>query len=408
MTPRVNVVIIGAGIVGLATALELVTRSPRTSLVVVEKESEVASHQSGHNSGVIHSGIYYKPGTLKARLCIEGAAALTRFCQETGVPYELCGKIIAATSERECIRIDELHRRGVENGLQGLQMLSADEIREFEPHAAGLRGIRIRQTGIVDFRRVAEKYADIIAERGGSILLSRKVLGIRRSHDLSIVETTKGEIQADFVVNCAGLQSDRVGRMAGVRLDLAIVPFRGEYYQIAPEKEHYVKGLLYPVPDPQLPFLGVHFTRRIGGGIEAGPNAVLALKREGYSKTSFAVRDIFGYATFPGFWLMAAKYWKTSLDEYHRSWSKAAFLRSLQRLIPELQASDLVEGGSGVRAQAIGRDGRLIDDFHFASADGILHVCNVPSPAATASLAIGRHIVDTIAQRRGNALPGLS
>lgn len=394
--PQNTVAIIGAGIVGLATGLEFTRRFPDAPLVIIEKESALARHQTGHNSGVIHSGIYYKPGGLKARLCVEGAAALVRFCQEHKVPYEICGKVIVATREDELPRLDELYTRGQRNGLQGLRMLDSEQVREIEPHAAGVRGIHVPSTGIVDYAKVSEKYAEIITARGGSIRLSHEVTGIRRHGATTVVETTQGPVEASFVINCAGLQSDRISRLTNEKLDLAIVPFRGEYYDLVPAKHHYVKGLIYPVPDPRFPFLGVHFTRRIGGGVEAGPNAVLALKREGYSKTSFRVRDVFDYAMFPGFWIMAAKYWRTSIGEYHRSWSKPAFVRALQRLMPELSADDLAPGGSGVRAQALSRQGKLLDDFHFAYTDGVVHVCNVPSPAATASLAIAAHIVDVI------------
>jgi len=402
ISSQVQVAIIGAGIVGLATGLELTSRYPGVSLVVIEKESAIATHQTSHNSGVIHSGIYYKPGSLKARLCVEGSEALVRFCQENGVPYDLCGKVIVATTENELPRLDQLYRRGNANGLNRLQMLTAEELREIEPHAAGIRGIRVPSTGIIDYGKVAEKYAEHIVKRGGEIHLSHEVTALKRSRGNTIVETTRGPIESKLVINCAGLQSDRISRMADAKLDLSIIPFRGEYYEITPAKHHYVKGLIYPVPDPQFPFLGVHFTRRIGGGVEAGPNAVLALKREGYSKSSFDVGDVLEFATFPGFWIMAAKHWQMSAGEYHRSWSKAAFVRALQRLLPELTPEDLVPGGSGVRAQALDISGKLIDDFYFVYTDGMVHVCNVPSPAATASLAIGKYIVNTIVQRGGN------
>jgi (S)-2-hydroxyglutarate dehydrogenase len=385
----------------LATGLELVNRFPYTSLAVLEKEALVARHQTGHNSGVIHSGIYYKPGSLKAQLCVEGREALLQFCQENSVPYEMCGKVIVATTQSELPRLDELYRRGNQNGLNGLRMLTADEITEFEPYATGIRGIRVPGTGIVDYAKVAEKYAELIESRGGAVHLSHEVTALMRSGGLTIIETTHGSIQAKLVINCAGLQSDRISRMAKAKLNLTIVPFRGEYYDVAPSKHHYLRGLLYPVPDPQFPFLGVHFTRRIDGGIEAGPNAVLALKREGYLKTSFDIGDVFEYASFPGFWIMAAKHWQMSIGEFHRSWSKTAFVRALQRLLPQLEAEDLVPGGSGVRAQALDVNGKLIDDFYFVYTEGMVHVCNVPSPAATASLAIGKYIVDTIANRLG-------
>ena len=400
ISSQVDIAIIGAGIVGLATGLELTHRFPGISLAVIEKESVVAGHQSSHNSGVIHSGIYYKPGSLKAKLCVEGGKALQRFCQENSVPYDICGKVIVATTESELPQLDELYSRGKQNGLDGLRMLNAREIREFEPYASGTRGIRVPSTGIVDYAKVAGKYAELIACRGGVIHLSHEVTALMRSSGNTVVETTRGPIQTKLVLNCAGLQSDRVSRLANAKLDLTIVPFRGEYYEMVPAKHHYLKGLLYPVPNPQFPFLGVHFTRRIGGGIEAGPNAVLALGREGYLKTSFNARDVFEYLRFPGFWIMAGNHWRTSVDEYHRSWSKTAFVRALQRLMPELVPEDLLPGASGVRAQALDNNGNLIDDFHFVYTDGMVHVCNVPSPAATASLAIAKYIVDTIVQRR--------
>jgi L-2-hydroxyglutarate oxidase len=380
----------------------LTSRFPGISLAIVEKESVVAGHQSSHNSGVIHSGIYYKPGSLKARLCVEGREALLHFCQENGVPYDICGKLIVATMDSELPRLDELYKRGTTNGLRGLRMLTAREILEFEPYATGIRGIRVPSTGIVSYAKVAEKYAELIVNRGGAIHLSHEVTALRRSSGSSVVETTQNTIEAKLVINCAGLQSDRVSRMANAKLDLTIVPFRGEYYEVVPAKHHYLNGLLYPVPDPQFPFLGVHFTRRIGGGIEAGPNAVLAMKREGYRKNSFDFGDVFEYAKFPGFWTMASKHWRMSVGEYRRSWSKAAFIRALQRLMPDLEPEDLLPAASGVRAQALGIDGKLIDDFEFAHTDGMIHVCNVPSPAATASLAIGKHIVNTVIRYHGS------
>jgi L-2-hydroxyglutarate oxidase LhgO len=401
MTQEPEVAIVGAGIVGLAIGLEVTRRLPGVRLCVIEKEPAVASHQTSHNSGVVHSGIYYRPGSLKARLCVAGAEAMVRFCAEHGIPYERCGKVIVSTREEELAQLEELYRRGVGNGLRGLRMLRAEEIREFEPHAAGIRGIHVPSTAIVDYRQVAEKYAELIRGRGGEVLLSHAVTGLTRSGGRTVIATSQGVISAKLVINCAGLHSDRVGRMAQAKLDLAIVPFRGEYYDLRPEKHHLVRGLIYPVPDPQFPFLGVHFTRRIGGGVEAGPNAVLALAREGYSKRSFEMTDVMEYAAFAGFWRMASRHWRTSIDEYRRSWSKAEFTRSLQRLVPELQAEDLVEGGAGVRAQALGRDGKLIDDFHIVYGEGMVHVANVPSPAATASLAIAGHIVDKLVRDGG-------
>jgi L-2-hydroxyglutarate oxidase len=394
--PSISIAIIGGGIVGLATGLEFGRRFPGISLAIIEKEPALARHQTGHNSGVIHSGIYYKPGSLKARLCVDGVDALVRFCKEHGVPYEICGKLIVATMENELPRLRELYARGQSNGLHGLRMVNREEIREIEPHAAGIQGIHVAGTGIVDYAKVAQKYAEIITTRGGEIHLGHEVIALKRFDATTVIETTHGPIEASLVINCAGLHSDRISRLAKATLDLTIVPFRGEYYDIVPAKHHYLKGLIYPVPDPRFPFLGVHFTKRIGGGVEAGPNAVLALKREGYSKTSFAARDVFEYATSPGFWMMAAKHWRMSVAEYHRSWSKSVFVRALQRLMPELEPNDLAPGGSGVRAQALDNHGKLMDDFHFVYTEGMVHVCNVPSPAATASLAIGKHIVDTV------------
>lgn len=402
--PPNSVAIIGGGIVGLATGLEFSRRFPNISLAIIEKEPALARHQTSHNSGVIHSGIYYKPGGLKARLCVEGADALICFCQEHGVPYDICGKVIVATAKDEIPRLEELYTRGKRNGLRGLRLLHGAEIHEIEPHAAGIQGIHVPSTGIVDYAKVAEKYAELICGQGGTIHLSHEVTGLVRNGATTVIETTQGPIEAGLVINCAGLYSDRISRLAKAKLDLKIVPFRGEYYEILPAKGHYINGLIYPVPDPRFPFLGVHFTRRIGGGVEAGPNAVLALKREGYSKTSFAAGDFFEYAMFRGFWIMAAKHWRMSVDEYHRSWSKSAFVRAIQRLIPELNSDDLVPGGSGVRAQALDNNGKLLDDFHFVYTDGIVHVCNVPSPAATASLAIGKYIVDTVVKWQGDSL----
>ncbi|MGC1300051.1 MAG: L-2-hydroxyglutarate oxidase [Alloacidobacterium sp.] len=406
--PSNSIAIIGGGIVGLATGLEFTRRFPGISLAIIEKEPALARHQTSHNSGVIHSGIYYKPGGLKARLCVEGAEALVHFCQEHGVPYDICGKVIVATTKDEIPRLQELYIRGQQNGLQGLRVLNGEEIREIEPQAAGIQGIHVPGTGIVDYARVSEKYAEIITERGGVIHLGHEVIGFKRYGTTTVVETTQEPIEASLVINCAGLHSDRISRLSKTKLDLTIVPFRGEYYDIVPAKHHYLKGLIYPVPDPRFPFLGVHFTKRVGGGVEAGPNAVLALKREGYSKTSFRARDVFEYVTFPGFWMMAAKNWQMSVGEYHRSWSKPAFVRALQRLMPDLSSDDLMPGGSGVRAQALDRNGKLMDDFHFVYTEGIVHVCNVPSPAATASLAIAKYIVDTVVERENGTLTALN
>lgn len=405
---QVSIVVVGAGIIGLATSLELLRRYPEARIVVLDKEASVAAHQTGHNSGVIHSGIYYKPGSLKATLCVIGAQRMIDFCSEHSIPYNLCGKLIVATHESELPRLEELYRRGVSNGLKQMRLLSPSQIKEVEPFAAGVRGIHVPSTGIVDYKAVALKMAELIGSAGGAVRMSHRVLGLTRKPGKTIVSTCAGDFEADLVINCAGLQSDRISRMAGAKSNLQIVPFRGEYYDLLPKRHDIVRGLIYPVPNPQFPFLGVHFTRRIGGGVEAGPNAVLALHREGYGKASFSATDVLQYARFPGFWKLAENHWRMSLDEMHRSWSKGAFVRALQRLMPELTASDLTPGGSGVRAQALSRDGMLIDDFAFAYTEGMVHVCNVPSPAATASLAIASYIVDTVAKDGGYRLPATS
>lgn len=393
-----DIAIVGAGIVGLSVALELVRQYPMFKVAVLEKESKIAAHQTGHNSGVIHSGLYYKPGSLKARLCVEGAANMVRFCEEHHIPHEICGKVIVATTESEIPALRELVRRGSANGVPGIRELTAEEIREIEPNAAGLRGIHVPGTGITDYKLVAEKYGDLICRSGGAIFLGAAVTAILTRPEGIVLETTAGVVKARVAVNCAGLYSDRIARMAGAELGLRIVPFRGEYYGIVPAKHHLVRTLIYPVPDPRLPFLGVHFTRRIQGGVEAGPNAVLAFKREGYTRTAFNLSDTVSMATFPGFWVMSAKYWKVGFEEYYRSWSKHGFTVALQKLIPELTGADIQPGGSGVRAQALDSSGKLVDDFYYVHQDRILHICNVPSPAATASLEIGRVIVSKLMQ----------
>jgi L-2-hydroxyglutarate oxidase LhgO len=391
-----DVAIVGAGIVGLSVGLQLVRKNPGLKVIILEKESEVASHQTGHNSGVLHSGLYYKPGSLKARLCVEGRAAMIQFCEEHAIPHEICGKIIVATEEREIPGLHELLRRGRANGVSGLRELDAEQIREIEPYASGIRGIHVPTTGITDFKMVSAKYAELIKQGGDEVLTSSGVERIVREAGAIVLETASGAVHARFVVNCAGLQSDLVARMAGASLGLRIVPFRGEYYELVPSKHYLIKGLVYPVADPRFPFLGVHFTRRIHGGVEAGPNAVLSFKREGYTRTSFDLTDALSTALFPGFWKMAAQNWKSGVGEIYRSWNKQAFTRALQKLLPSLREQDIQPGGSGVRAQALDRHGNLLDDFHFVYQDRILHVCNVPSPAATASLVIGREIASTL------------
>jgi L-2-hydroxyglutarate oxidase len=390
--------IVGAGIVGLAVGLQLTRQNPGLRILIIEKEPEVAWHQTGRNSGVIHSGIYYKPGSMKARLCVDGAKAMVQFCRDWGIPHDLCGKVIVATGQGEIPALEELLRRGRANGVANLRELSAEEIREIEPHATGIRGIHVPATGITDFRMVAQKYVDLIQQAGGEVLTGAEVRRIVSKADEVVLETNSAAVRAGFVVNCAGLQSDRIARLAGAALGLQIVPFRGEYYEVVPAKYDLIRGLIYPVPDPQFPFLGVHFTRRIHGGVEAGPNAVLAFRREGYTRASFDLSDTLSLAASGGFWKMGAKYWRMGLGEFYRSLSKRAFTAALQKLIPALTEDDIRPGGSGVRAQALDRSGNLLDDFHFAQQDRILHVCNVPSPAATASLLIGQEIVARLNQ----------
>ncbi|MGA9806282.1 MAG: L-2-hydroxyglutarate oxidase [Candidatus Sulfotelmatobacter sp.] len=398
---RYNVIIVGGGIVGLAVGLEITQRFPRLRLLLLEKEHRVGRHQSGHNSGVIHSGVYYKPGSLKAKLCVTGAAAMVEFCREHAIPHQVCGKVIVATHEEEFPRLEELRRRGDANGLTGLQSIGPEELREIEPNASGLRALVVPATGITDYAAVCDKYAEIITARGETILTSTEVTGIKRYGDEITVETSRGAFSGKSLINCAGLFSDRISRMAGDDPQVMIVPFRGEYYDLIPERSSLVRSLIYPVPDPRFPFLGVHFTRRISGRVDAGPNAVLAFRREGYKRTDFNLRDLGSSLIFPGFWRMAAKNWRSGLDEFHRSFSKPAFVRALQRLVPEVGDEDLVPGGSGVRAQALTREGALVDDFQFVPSGRMLHVLNVPSPAATASLLIGRTIVSTAADGLG-------
>jgi L-2-hydroxyglutarate oxidase len=396
-TATYDVAVIGGGIVGMATARELLTRDPGLSLVVLEAEDRLAAHQTGNNSGVIHSGLYYKPGSLKARYCVEGRETMYQFCREHGIAHDRCGKIVVATRSEHLPALQELERRGRANGLQGLRTLNAEQLREYEPHVAGIAGLHVPDTGIVDYPQVTRTLGDLVRAAGGSVRLTSRVRACRRSSSELVLETTQGDVSCRFLVNCGGLQSDRVAALCGVDPGVRIVPFRGEYYELTPQRRHLVRNLIYPVPDARFPFLGVHFTRMVHGGVEAGPNAVLALKREGYSWTKFSLRDVLGMAGYGGFWRMVSRYWKTGLGELHRSLSKAAFLHALQELMPELRSEDIQPAGAGVRAQALTPAGALVDDFHIVTAERMVHVLNAPSPAATASLRIARGIVDEAA-----------
>jgi L-2-hydroxyglutarate oxidase len=389
---RFDIAIVGAGIVGLATAMDLATRRPDLRLVVLEKEGTVAAHQTGNNSGVIHAGLYYKPGSLKAQMVVEGARRMVAFCQEHELPYELCGKVVVATSEEELPRLEELHRRGTANGVPGLSKITAKQIVEHEPHAAGIEGLWSPNTGIVDYKAVTRRYADIVAEHGGEIRFNTQVIAISQTSDGLVLQTPGPEIHARTLINCAGLQSDRVARMMGSTHGLRIVPFRGEYYKLAPRSQRLVRGLIYPVPDPRFPFLGVHYTKKIDGSVEAGPNAVLAFAREGYGKTDFSLGHVLGLLVFPGFWIMAARYWRMGIGEMYRSWNKRAFIDALRVLLPDLGMDDIAAGGAGIRAQAMDSKGNLLDDFSFIDSPRAIHVLNAPSPAATASITIGEAI----------------
>lgn len=403
MTQSADLAIIGGGIVGLATALALTEANPRLRLIMLEKEVKIASHQTGHNSGVIHSGIYYKPGSLKARTCVDGARRMKQFCDTHGIKWEACGKVIVATDEGELPRLSTIYERGQANGLSGLKMLTAEEVREYEPNCRAVRAIHVPETGIVDYVEVASKMADLIQQRGGRILTGAGVTAIRRQGSGLVLETAQGAVKAKYLVNCGGLHSDRVAALMGVTPEVRIIPFRGEYYMLRPERRSLVRGLIYPVPDPEFPFLGVHFTRTIHGDVEAGPNAVLAFAREGYSLGTVRPGEFLGTLGYSGFWHMARKYWRVGAYEMYRSASKAAFVRSLQKLVPQIASGDLERGGAGVRAQAVAPDGSLVDDFKISVTPGAVHVVNAPSPAATASLAIGRHVAALAAETFGLA-----
>lgn len=387
--------IIGGGIVGLSTAMALGRRAPAAKILVLEKEGGWARHQTGNNSGVIHSGIYYKPGSLKARMAREGSRTMVEFCREHGIAHEVCGKVIIATEPAELPLLENLYKRGQENQLT-VKKLTPEQVREIEPHVRCLAGLHVPATGIVDYKKVCEAYVKIIQTQGGTLQLNAPVTGIVESNGVHVLETVQGSFHAKFLVNCAGLHSDRVAKLGGADPGAKIVPFRGEYYELKPECRSLVKGLIYPVPDPAFPFLGVHFTRMIDGTVHAGPNAVLSFKREGYTKTDFNARDFFEVMTYGGFWKLASRHAGMGLQEIYRSFSKAAFVRSLQRLIPEIQAEHIIPTHAGVRAQALAPDGKMVDDFLIVNGRNSRHVCNAPSPAATASLEIGRAIAEQI------------
>ena len=386
-----DITIIGGGIVGLATGLFIGRRFPQYKILILEKESRLAFHQTGHNSGVIHSGVYYKPGSFKAKFTKLGNQSMVEFCREYQLPYDVCGKVIVATNEDELPFLDSLFKRGQENGLS-VKKLTAEEVKEYEPYVKCLAGIYVPTAGIVDYKKVCQKYAELIEGQGGELRFNHCVQNIKTLENHHEIETNQGNFSTKFLINCGGLQSDRLARMAGVKTTAKIVPFRGEYYELKPEKRHLVKGLIYPVPNPAFPFLVVHFTRMIDGSIHAGPNAVLGLKREGYKKTDFDLGDFTEVMTYPGFWKLAAKHWQEGLQEVVRSLSKAAFVRSLQQLIPEVTADDIVPNPAGVRAQALKNDGALVEDFLIEEGLNSLQVLNAPSPAATASLEIGKAI----------------
>ncbi|HWD20147.1 MAG TPA: L-2-hydroxyglutarate oxidase [Verrucomicrobiae bacterium] len=392
-----RIIVIGGGIVGLATTLKLGRKFPGFEIVTLEKEAGVGRHQSTNNSGVLHAGLYYKPGSIKARLAVDGIREMVAFCQENKIHHEICGKLVVAVDESEMARLNHLYDRGQKNGLAGLRKLSRAQMLEIEPHVAGVAAVHVPQEGIVDYMQVCQTMAAKIEGQGGRVVTRAKVVGLRGRSDGWTVETEAGAWEASYIVNCAGLHCDRVAELSGDQRDVRIIPFRGEYFKLRPERQHLVRHLIYPVPDPQFPFLGVHFTRLIEGGVEAGPNAVLACSREGYRKTDFNALDLFDALSFPGLWAFLKKHQAMSWAEIKRSFSKRLFCEALQRLVPEIQMEDLAHGGAGVRAQAMSVDGELVQDFCLVQRPRALHVLNAPSPAATASLAIGGEIAGYVA-----------
>ncbi|MBI3831738.1 MAG: L-2-hydroxyglutarate oxidase [Planctomycetes bacterium] len=391
-----EVAIVGGGIVGLATAYQLVKQRPGARVLVLEKENELAFHQTGRNSGVLHSGIYYKPGSLKALNCRAGKKAMEAFCKDEGVEFEICGKVVVAVTDSELPAMQRIYERAKANGV-ACEIVGRERLRELEPHVAGVQALHVPETGIVNYKQVCERLAARIREGGGAILLGAKVLKVYAKADAVVFETSVGEVEAKRAVNCAGLYCDRVARMSGKDPGAKIVPFRGEYYELKPEAQHLCNNLIYPVPDPNFPFLGVHFTRMVGHHIECGPNAVLAFRREGYTKRDIHLGELFESLTYPGFLRLAAKHWRNGMGEMWRSFSKSAFVKALQRLMPEIRAEHLEPAPAGVRAQALARDGSLVDDFLIVESERMIHVCNAPSPAATASLNIGKTIAEKLA-----------
>lgn len=396
MNKLFDTIVIGAGIVGLATAMKLAAKHPHRQVALLEKEAGPARHQTGHNSGVIHSGLYYRAHSLKAKLCVEGARQLYEFCRTQGVAAERCGKLVVATHAEQLPQLRELYRRGQANGLEGLRVLDPAAAKSLEPHASCILCLHVPTTGIVDFRKVAAAYAKVFQEHGGQLFFGHKVTAIRQANGQIELGTSRGTFRSRLLVNCAGLYSDHIARLAGVEPPCRIVPFRGEYYSLRPERRFLVKNLIYPTPDPRFPFLGVHLTRMIDGQVEAGPNAVLALAREGYRKSSFCWSELKETLAYRGFWNMAKRYWLTGGREMLRSYSRRLFANSLRRLVPQIKDEDLQPGGAGVRAQALGRDGKLLDDFLIEQTNGMLHVLNAPSPAATASLAIADYLIERL------------
>ncbi len=390
-----DVVIVGGGIVGLSTGMAIYEKYPGIKLLVIEKESELAKHQTGNNSGVIHSGIYYTPGSFKARFAKQGSKDMQEFCKKHDIAYDMCGKVIVASNEEELPLLDDLYKRGLENEL-AIEKIDQKRLKELEPHIAGVAGIHVPQAGIVDYTQVSLKFAELIKNNGGEILLDTELIKINEHKESVTIETNRGNYEAKLAINCAGLHSDRVAEATGYKTDMKIVPFRGEYYVLKPEKRDLVKNLIYPVPNPKFPFLGVHFTRMIGGTVEAGPNAVLGFKREGYKKTDINVKDTFESLKFPGLWKLGGKFMKEGISEYARSFSKAKFTQSLQKMIPEITEDDLIPAPAGVRAQAITSDGQMVDDFEIIEGKRSIHVCNAPSPAATASIGIGKEVASRV------------